>query len=136
VEKLLIHAYYTPTSGWCPSFLGGKCDATWWSNLAFHCLFWSVIVSSSFLCGAWWYMIVELLLMVISFLFFSFFLFSLLPMKVHDCSPCFLCFNFNLYSINLLFLLYFFIIFFFNLILQLQFLICYFLHLGPYSFDS
>jgi hypothetical protein len=54
-----------------------------------------------------------------SFLFFFSFFF-LLPKKVHDYSPCSLCFNFNPYYINLLFLLY---IFYKSFFFQFNFLI-------------
>jgi len=105
LEKLLIHAHYTLTSGWCLCYLDGKCNVTWWPNLAFHCLFWSVIVSSSFLCGAKWYMMGELLLMVISF-FFPFSLFSLRKCTTVLLAPC--------VSISILILLICYFHYFFN----------------------
>ena len=128
MEKLLIYAHYTLASGWCSCFLNGKCIATWWPNLAFHCLFWRVIVSSSFLCGVWWYMMVELLLVVIFFPFFC----------LRKCTTVFLalCVSISILILLICYFVIFFYNFFFNLILQLQFLICYFLHLGSYSFDS
>jgi hypothetical protein len=129
--KLMERAWHVPASEWRLHHSDSTCDATRWTQLAFHRIFRYAVVSSSICNGAWQLTVVELSSVVVSFFFL---LFSLLTDNVHH---CLLCFYFSIsalillvsYSIHFSFIEVFVL---FNLVLQLQFLICLVFHFGPH----
>jgi hypothetical protein len=70
-QKVVGQAYYALAHGWRPHPLNDACNAIWWPNLHFHHVIRSTTLSSSCWCSAWRRMMSDLLMVVVSPLFFS-----------------------------------------------------------------